>query len=110
MDEAGISPNDYVVLQKEKAGGVSLQPLSGDIVAVVFRDEDVKATLKRFYFDKSSGSVTLEPESSNPEHKTRVLLPKAFAGDNPSVAVVGIAIAVLKPRGNTDERRLPESR
>jgi len=95
MDQAGISPNDYVILQKPK--DVSLQPSSGDIVAVVFRDEDNEATLRRFYFDKSSASVTLEPESSNPKHETRVLQPEAFAGDNPSVAVVGIAIAVLKP-------------
>jgi len=94
MDQAGIFPDDYVILQKPR--DVPLKPSSGDIVAVVFRDEDVKATLKRFYFDKSSGSVTLKPESSNPEYKTRVLRPEAFAGDNPSVEVVGIAIAVLK--------------
>jgi hypothetical protein len=31
-----------------------------------------------------------------PSHKTRVLRPEAFAGGNPSVGVVGIAIAVLK--------------
>jgi len=95
MDQAGIFPNDYVILQKSKL--VGWRPDPGDIVAVVFRDEDNKATLKRFYFDKSSDSVTLKPESSNPEHKTRVLGLKAFAGDNPSVAFVGIAIAVLKP-------------
>jgi SOS-response transcriptional repressor LexA len=98
MDEAGISPNDYVILQKEKAGVLPLQPYPGNIVAVVFRDEDDKATLKRFYFDWSSGSVTLKPESSNPEHKPRVLRPEVFAGDNPSVAIVGIVMAVLKPQ------------
>ena len=91
MNQAGISPNDYVILRKSKPDS------SGDIVAVVFRDEDDKATLKRFYFEKSSGRVVLKPESSNPEHKTRVLRPETFAGDNPSVELVGIAIAVLKP-------------
>ena len=95
MGEASISPNDYVILRKSK--DLPLQPSSGDICAVVFRDEDYKATLKRFYFDKSLGRVTLKPESSNPAHRTRVLRPEAFAGGNPSVEVVGIAIAVLKP-------------
>jgi hypothetical protein len=97
MDQAGIAPNDYVILRKPKH--VPLRPSSGDVVAVVFRDEDDKATLKRFYFDKPSGRVALKPESSNPAHKSRVLRPKAFAGNNPSVEVVGIAIAVLKPIG-----------
>jgi SOS-response transcriptional repressor LexA len=91
MNQAGISPNDYVILRRSKPDS------SGDIVAVVFRDEDDKATLKRFYVEKPSGRVVLKPESSNPEHKTRVLRPEAFAGDNPSVEIVGIAIAVLKP-------------
>jgi SOS-response transcriptional repressor LexA len=94
MDQAGISPNDYVILQKSNRMPVS--PTYRDIVAVVFRDEaDSRATLKRIHFE--SDRVMLEPESSNPEHKTRVLQPEAFAGDNPPVEVVGIAIAVLKP-------------
>jgi len=98
MNQAGIFPNnDYVILHKPKL--VSLKPSVGDIVAVVFRDEaDNRATLKRFYFDKSSDSVTLRPESSNPKHEPRVLQAKDFAGDNPPVAVVGVAIAVLKPQ------------
>lgn len=99
MDKAGVFPNDYTILRRSKPDS------SGDIVAVVFRNEDDKATLKRFYLDKPSGRVALKPESSNPEHKTRVLRPEVFAGDNPSVAIVGIAIAVLSHRDNTDERR-----
>ena len=91
MDKAGIFPNDYTILRRSKPDS------SGDIVAVVFRDEDNKATLKRFYFDRSSGGVTFKSESSNPDHETRVLRPEFFAGDNPSVEIVGIAIAVLKP-------------
>jgi len=102
MDQAGIAPNDYVILQKPR--DVPLKPSPGDIVAVVFRDENNKATLKRFYFDKSSGNVTLKTESSNPEHKTRVLRPEDFVGDNPPVAVVGCAIAVLKPSLPTVDR------
>jgi hypothetical protein len=99
MDQAGIAPNDYVILRKPK--DVSLEPSPGDIVAAMFRNEDDKATLKRFYFDRLSDSVTLKPESSNSEHKTRVLRPEAFVGNSPSVEIVGIAIAVLEPQPHT---------
>jgi SOS-response transcriptional repressor LexA len=94
MDHAGIFPNDYVILQRSKL--VPLKLSSGDIVAVVLRDEDDKATLKRIYIE--SNRVILKPESSNSVYKLRSLQPEAFAGDNPPVALVGIAIAVLKPR------------
>jgi len=101
MDQAGISPYDCVILQEKKL--VPLSPTSGDIVAVVFRDEDNRATLRRFYRDESSRSVRLEPESSNPKQKPRVSPLEVLEGDSPSVEVVGIAIAVLKlqslPRG-----------
>jgi phage repressor protein C with HTH and peptisase S24 domain len=89
MDRADISPGDYVVVRRAKA------PTQGDIVAVVFRDEDDnRATLKRILIEPNK--VTLKPESSNPKHASRFLPPEAFAGDNPSVEIVGIAIAVLK--------------
>jgi SOS-response transcriptional repressor LexA len=89
MDRADISPGDYVVLRRAKA------PTQRDIVAVVFRDEgDNRATLKRILIEPNR--VTLKPESSNPKHESRSLPPEAFAGDKPSVAIVGIAIAVLK--------------
>lgn len=94
MDRAGIAPGDYVLLQKEM--DLPIHPLSGDIVAVVFRDEaDRRATLKRIRIQ--SGQVTLKPESSNPEHQLRTLPAGDFAGDDPAVAVRGIAVAVLKP-------------
>jgi hypothetical protein len=94
MDLANICHNDYVILMKKKV--VDLSPRSGDIVAVVFRDEnDDKATLKRIRIE--SKKVTLKPESSNPVHESRTLLLEAFAAGNPAVDVVGIAIAVLKP-------------
>jgi len=90
MNRADISPGDYVVVRRTKA------PAQGDIVAVVFRDEDDnRATLKRILIE--SNKVTLKPESSNPKHESRFLPPEAFASDNPSVTIVGIAIAVLKP-------------
>jgi hypothetical protein len=93
MDQTGIAPNDYVILQKPQF--VPLVPSPGDIVAVVFRDEaDNRAALRRIMVE--SGRVVFRPESSNPAHKPRILRPAAFAGDNPSVEVVGIAIAVLK--------------
>jgi phage repressor protein C with HTH and peptisase S24 domain len=89
MNRADILPGDYVVVRKAKA------PTPRDIVAVVFRDEDDnRATLKRILIEPNK--VTLKPESTNPKHEPRVLPPEAFAGDNPSVAIVGIAIAVLK--------------
>jgi SOS-response transcriptional repressor LexA len=91
MDRADISPGDYVVMRRAKA------PTQRDIVAVVFRDEDDnRATLKRILIEPDR--VILKPESSNPEHKARFLPLEAFAGDSPSVAIVGIAIAVLKPQ------------
>jgi tetratricopeptide (TPR) repeat protein len=92
MDKADIAPDDYVILRKSKPDS------SGDIVAVVFYDEDDKAVLKRVYYNKSSAKVILKPESSNPKHKTRILQQEIFAGENPSVEIVGLALAVLKPQ------------
>jgi SOS-response transcriptional repressor LexA len=94
MDRAGIASGDYVILQKTNL--VTIRPASGDIVAIVFRDEaDNRATLKRIQIQ--SDRVILKPESLNPEHQPRTLPPQAFAGDQPRVAVIGIALAVLKP-------------
>jgi hypothetical protein len=61
----------------------------------VFRDKDdnAHATLKRIHFN--ADTVTLQPESSNPEHQPRVLQKDAFTGDNPSVKMTGIVVAVL---------------
>jgi SOS-response transcriptional repressor LexA len=94
MNRLEIAPDDYILLRKPKSTPPS--PTSGDIVAVVFRDEDNKASLKRIHIE--ARKVVLRPESSNPEHQPRVLSPEAFAGDNPIAAVVGIAVAVLKPQ------------
>lgn len=93
MDEAGILANDYVILQRSKL--VELKPDHEDIVAVVFRDEDTKATLKRILIEEDQ--ITLKPESSNPEHKPRILQPAELLGTSPYVNIVGIAVAVLKP-------------
>ncbi len=98
MDEAGILPGDYVILQKPNR--VSLQPTPGEIVAVVFRDEDDKATLKRFLIGLNE--VVLRPESSNPEHKLRSLPLSRFTSDESDVEVVGLAMAVLKPESPKD--------
>jgi hypothetical protein len=94
MDRAGIAPNDYVILQRPKLTG--LHHTSGDIVAVVFRDEDDKATLKRILI--RSSDVIFKPESSNPEHQLRIFQPQDFVGDNPRIVIVGIAVAVLGPQ------------
>jgi SOS-response transcriptional repressor LexA len=93
MDEAGISPGDYVILQRPKL--VELRPEHEDIVAVIIRYEGADATLKRILIESSR--VILKPESSNPAHKPRIVKPEDFSGDHPYINVVGIAIAVLKP-------------
>jgi SOS-response transcriptional repressor LexA len=105
MDEAGISPGNYVILRR-KSKHVPLSPTSGDIVAVVFRDEDEKATLK--YIVIEPNRVILKPKSSKPKHKTRVLRPEVFTGGSPSVEVVGVAIAVLKPQPVAKSQPEPE--
>jgi hypothetical protein len=105
MDQAGIEPEDYVILRKPKQ--VPLLPENGDIVAVVLRDDvDRKATLKRIFIERGANNrpktIRLQPESSNSEYNPRSLSPMAFAGNDPLVAVVGIAEAVLKPYVGTD--------
>lgn len=93
MNQAGIAPGDYVILQKASSG--SLRPAAGDIVAVVFRDgEDDRATLKRLQIN--SGQVIFRPESSNRAHQPIILPRQAFSGDSPQVVVVGVAVGVLK--------------
>jgi hypothetical protein len=94
MDRAGILSGDYVILRRQVGLAITLS--SGDIVAAVFRDEDDKATLKRY--SRESDRVVFEPESSNISHRSISLRLQAFADDNPQVKVVGIAIAVLKPQ------------
>jgi len=95
MDRADILPGDYVILRRSRVVE-GLMPSSGDIVAAVFRDEDDKATLKRYL--KESDWVVFKPESSSIVHQPISLPLQAFADDNPQVEVVGIAIAVLKPQ------------
>jgi hypothetical protein len=97
MDQAGIAPNDYVILQRKGVG--SLTPVTSDIVIVVFRDEDSKATLKRITI--RSDGVTLNPESTNSAHQPRTLSYDVFKGDPPPVEITGIAVAVLKKKDIT---------
>ncbi|MBN1221510.1 MAG: hypothetical protein JXM69_21495 [Anaerolineae bacterium] len=100
MDQAGIAPGDYVILQRKGVGAA--QPSSDDIVAVVYHDEKFydevgTATLKRIAIRPDG--VTLIPESSNPVYQPRTIPRQAFAGDHPQVELVGIAIAVLNRPG-----------
>jgi SOS-response transcriptional repressor LexA len=99
MNRAGISPGDYVILQTSKL--VEVSPISGDIVAVSFRNQDDKnqVTFKRIYIEENG--VVLQPESSNPKYEPRVVQQQDFAGDNPAVIVVGIALAVLNRKRDT---------
>jgi phage repressor protein C with HTH and peptisase S24 domain len=93
MDLADIHPGDYVILRVAQT--VPPYPNSGDIVAVVFRDEaDNKATLKRIHIDRNK--AILRPESSNPAHQPRRLELKNLTEDDPTIAVAGIAIVALK--------------
>jgi hypothetical protein len=103
MDQADILSGDYVILQRPKFMPINAR--AGDIVAVVFRDEDEKVTLKRY--SEELNQAILKPESSNPEQKT-LKLPlrtsefddpdKGYEIDESQVGIVGIAIAVLKPQ------------
>jgi hypothetical protein len=96
MDQAGIASGDYVILRKPK--NISLRPANGDIVAVVFHNEDDKTTLKRICFGSGINGIILRPESSNPNHRSRILSKGDFAGGRPRVEVAAIAVAVLKPQ------------
>ncbi len=121
MDQAGISPGDYVILRK--ATLLPTTPNNRDIAAVVMPDDtdDNKATLKRIFIETDKIMVGTEnnalddietefyeqrlllktiivcPESSNPEHKVRTFKPpEILPGEDPNLRFVGIAVAVLK--------------
>jgi SOS-response transcriptional repressor LexA len=94
MDEAGILPGDYVLLQKAKV--VPLNRESGDIVAVVFRNEGNDAAILKRY-NRRNNRVTLKSESSNPKHTSKTYPAQYFEGDSPKISVVGIALAILRP-------------
>jgi SOS-response transcriptional repressor LexA/polyhydroxyalkanoate synthesis regulator phasin len=92
MNEADILPGDYVILRRPNR--VEWQPEHRDIVAVVFRDQEPEATLKRILIERDR--VTLRPESSNPAHEPRTVSRSALFGAEASAAIVWIAVAVLK--------------
>lgn len=101
MNQAGISPGDWVILRRPNR--VELKPQHRDIVAVVFYDEiNNRATLKRILIHRDIAGepqrVSFVPESSNPIHPPRTFSPGAFLPGNPQVAICGIAIAVLRPQ------------
>jgi SOS-response transcriptional repressor LexA len=88
MNLADLNEGDYVILRQPRS--LPLSPQSSDIVAASITDMDREVTLKRYL--REGKAIVLKPESSNPEHKSY-----EFSEDDPSVDIVGVAVAVLKP-------------
>jgi SOS-response transcriptional repressor LexA len=91
MNNAGIDDGDYVILRTNSVTGSEPVPEIGDIVAVVFPDDNV-VTLKRYR--RKGTQVVFEPDSTNPSHKP-FQFDKASSGFPGKI--VGIHIATLKP-------------
>lgn len=88
MDKAGVNPGDYVLLRlQDKAQ-------NQDIVAVAVINEDIQATLKR-YFERGD-AIILKPESNNPAHVEKFFT-KEDKERGDQFVIVGVAIAVFKP-------------
>jgi len=102
MDRTNIDDGDYVILSRPKRGPVALSV--GDIVAAVIRGEDRAATLK--HFRERGGKLLLEPESSNPKHRTAEF---SLADFDKQVEVAGIAVGVLKPDSIASRVLKPDS-
>jgi hypothetical protein len=84
MDLENISREDFVILRR-----VDL-PSNGDIVMAEIVGVDGRATLKHYFNEKDT--ITLQPHSSNPDHK-----PFVFRKVREGFYIRGVVIAVLKP-------------
>ncbi|HZR36112.1 MAG TPA: S24 family peptidase [Nevskia sp.] len=85
MDRAGIFDGDRVLVDR------SLQPRNGDIVVAVMAGHG--HTVKRLR--GKNGSLSLEPESNNPAHRSRAL--QLDEGDVVWGVVTGVVRRVRKP-------------
>jgi SOS-response transcriptional repressor LexA len=84
-----IEDGDYVILHQQNTAA------SGDIVAVEIVGVDDRATLKRVKIDSST--ISLMPESMDPEFKKPMYLNHVFTKLDIDFHIRGVAIAVLKP-------------
>jgi len=84
MDLENIAQQDFVILRRVAA------PANGDIVMAEIVGVDGRATLKRYFKEKDT--ITLQPHSSNPDHK-----PFVFSKVKDGFYIRGVVIAVLKP-------------
>jgi hypothetical protein len=84
MNLENITQQDFVILRR-----VDL-PSNGDIVMAEIIGVDSRATLKQYFKDEDT--ITLQPHSSNPDHK-----PFIFKKDKEGFYIRGVVIAVLKP-------------
>lgn len=89
MNKVDVQDGDFVLLQRAKV--VPVTPTTSDIVAAVIDKLDTYVTLKRFA--ERGGKFALDPESSNPVHKTREFNPADWKNQ---VKIAAIAVAVLK--------------
>jgi phage repressor protein C with HTH and peptisase S24 domain len=84
MNQENILPGDFVILRRVDV------PANGDIVMAEIIGTDSSATLKKFYVKKDT--ITLQPHSSNPDHK-----PFIFKKVGDGFYIRGVVIAILKP-------------
>jgi SOS-response transcriptional repressor LexA len=91
MNQAGINDGDYVLL-RTMARAWLMQPEDGDIVAAAVSEERV-VTLKRFR--RHGKQISLEPESSNPQHQAFTF--ESVSGFGSHVEIKGILVGILKP-------------
>jgi len=89
MNQTTIQDGDFVLLQRNKA--VPVAWTANDIVAAVIEKQDSYFTLKQYI--ERGGKLLLEPQSTNPAHKTREFTPAQWTNQ---VKIAAVAVAVLK--------------
>ncbi|HKJ26972.1 MAG TPA: S24 family peptidase, partial [Anaerolineales bacterium] len=91
MNQAGIDDGDYVIVRAQPHGS------SGDIVVAQIKEEEAKATLKRFK-SETTDAIILRPETDNPSiDPDGFTFTKKDVDDSDKVMILGVALAVLKP-------------
>ena len=92
MNRVGLKSGDMVAIRQDP------DPREGDVVIARIGPD---ITLKRFHRTQA-GVIELQPQSTNPEHKTLYVEP-----DNEDFEIVGVVIgAIIGPsRDETDDAR-----
>ena len=90
MDRVGLKSGDVVAIRHHP------DPREGDVVIARIGPD---ITLKRFHRTQT-GMIELQPQSTNPEHKTLYVEP-----DNEDFEIVGIVVGAIigPPRDETDD-------